>query len=200
MRATMQQQGLSAEQRAEIQARVREATERAREAQQRAIEATQRADEAQAAQGGRLVIPPPPADVQVQGGRVVVDEGGQRIVIGPEEPVAVGGRGEPGMPPGFDIPPRAESVAYAFFLTIAVIAIGVPLVRAFARWLDRRGTPPAVPVEVTRRLEAIEQAVETVAVEVERISEGQRFTSRLLNDMREAPRLEAAERVAEPRR
>lgn len=200
MRATMQQQGLTAEQRAEIQARVREATERAREGQQRAIDAAQRAQDAQDAQVGRLAIPPAPEVVRVQDGRVIVDEGGQRIVIGPEGPVATGGRGGSGMPNDFDIPPRAESIAYSFFLTVAVIAIGVPLVRAFARWLDRHGTPPAVPPEVTRRLEAIEQAIETVAVEVERISEGQRFTTRLLNEMREVPRLEAAERVAEPRR
>lgn len=198
MRATMQQQGMTAEQRAEIQARMREATERVREAQQRALDAQQRAQDAQA-QGGRLVIPPPPGDVRVEGGKVIVDEGGERIVIDAGEP-GPATQVEVRTPSDFDIPPRAENVAYSLFFTIAVIAIGVPLVRAFARWLDRRGTPPAVPPEVTRRLEAIEQAIETVAVEVERISEGQRFTTRLLNDMREAPRLAAAERVAEPRR
>jgi hypothetical protein len=32
------------------------------------------------------------------------------------------------------------------------------------------------------RLERIEQAVDSVAIEVERISEGQRFTTKLLSD------------------
>lgn len=192
-----QQQGLTAGQRAEITARMREATERAREAQQRALDAAQRAEQAQGV--GRLEIPPPPEVVRVQDGRVVVGDGADRVVIDPGEP-GPATQVEVRTPNDFDIPPRVENVAYSFFFTVAVIAIGVPLVRAFGRWLDRRGAPPAVPPEVTRRLEAIEQAIETVAVEVERISEGQRFTSKLLNDMREAPRLQAAERIAEPRR
>jgi hypothetical protein len=43
-----------------------------------------------------------------------------------------------------------------------------------------------VPVEVASRLERIEQALEAVAIEVERISEGQRFTTRLLSEGRSA--------------
>ena len=91
------------------------------------------------------------------------------------------------------------------FVTLAVIAIGVPLARAFGRWLDRRGSrPAALPADVTTRLQRIEEAVETVALEVERISEGQRFTSRLMAEMRQAPQLEGvhaeAARVPEPRR
>jgi hypothetical protein len=35
---------------------------------------------------------------------------------------------------------------------------------------------------VERRLERIEQAIDTMAVEVERISEGQRFTTKLLSE------------------
>ena len=92
-----------------------------------------------------------------------------------------------------------------FFVTLAVIAIGVPLARAIGRWLDRRGTrPPALPADATARLQRIEEIVETMAVEVERISEGQRFTSRLMAEMRQAPQLEAVRvegaRVPEPRR
>ena len=47
--------------------------------------------------------------------------------------------------------------------------------------------------EITQRLARIEQIVDTTAVEVERISEGQRFTSRLL-----AERAPAAVEVARP--
>jgi hypothetical protein len=36
-----------------------------------------------------------------------------------------------------------------------------------------------VPLEVTARLERMEQAIDSIAVEVERISEGQRFTTKL---------------------
>ena len=47
--------------------------------------------------------------------------------------------------------------------------------------------------EITQRLARIEQIVDTTAVEVERISEGQRFTSRLLSE-----RPPAAVEVARP--
>jgi hypothetical protein len=52
--------------------------------------------------------------------------------------------------------------------------------------MDAEGKNPRVPVEVTSRLERIEQSLEAVAIEVERISEGQRFTTRLLSEGRGA--------------
>ena len=55
-----------------------------------------------------------------------------------------------------------------------------PIARAFGRSIDRRGTQPAVPRQDDQRLERIESAVEAIALEIERISEGQRFTTRLL--------------------
>jgi hypothetical protein len=51
-----------------------------------------------------------------------------------------------------------------------------------------------VPNDVGPRLERIEQAVESVAVEMERVSEAQRFSARLLSErLPEAlPQLDAA--------
>lgn len=65
-----------------------------------------------------------------------------------------------------------------------VQAAGKPLARAFARRIETRTiiTPAALPSEVVQRLAAIEQAVNSVAVKVERISEGQRFTTKLLSE------------------
>ena len=49
------------------------------------------------------------------------------------------------------------------------------------------------------RLERVEQAVDAIAVEVERVSEGQRFVTRLLSEGRAASPLGAArEREREP--
>jgi hypothetical protein len=62
---------------------------------------------------------------------------------------------------------------------IGVTSIGVPLARAFARRMDRDASPKLSP-EVLARLERMEQAIDSIAVEVERISEGQRFTTKLL--------------------
>ena len=65
--------------------------------------------------------------------------------------------------------------------TIVTLAVMVPLVRAVVRSIDARIRREAVqPPEMMQRLAAIESAVESIAVEVERISENQRFTTRLL--------------------
>ncbi len=64
-------------------------------------------------------------------------------------------------------------------MVVLLVILG-PLVRAFIRRWERQ--PAKMSDDSARRLESIEQAVEAVAVEVERISEGQRFTSKLLAD------------------
>jgi hypothetical protein len=65
---------------------------------------------------------------------------------------------------------------------IVVLTLGIPFVRALARRWERESLQPKVPPEVIARLERIEHAVEAVAIEVERISEGQRFTTKLLSE------------------
>lgn len=62
---------------------------------------------------------------------------------------------------------------------VLTFVLGVPIVRAIVSRFERK--PPTVESGETRaRLERIEQAVEGIALEVERIAEGQRFTSKLL--------------------
>lgn len=81
----------------------------------------------------------------------------------------------------------------------AAIAIFAPLARAHARQVDR-SAGSFVPPEVAGRLERIEQAVDAIAIEVERISEGQRFTTQLLSEGRQhAGALPAADRSAASR-
>ena len=103
----------------------------------------------------------------------------------PPVPDIVVHTGVPGAEMG--MPVGAVYVSIAFFAMIVIIAIGIPLVRALARKWDRQANQPQVPADFTARLERIEQAVEAVAVEVERISEGQRFTTKLLSEMRALP-------------
>ncbi len=83
-----------------------------------------------------------------------------------------------------DIPDGVVDIVQAIGAMIVMVVVGGPLARAFARRIDRRtaATPAALPPEVAQRLAAIERAVDSVAVEVERISEGQRFTTKLLSD------------------
>ena len=69
-----------------------------------------------------------------------------------------------------------------------LILFGVfPIALAYARRLWKRSAPPspapaALAPEMQERLSRLEHAVESVAVEVERISEGQRFVTRLLGE------------------
>jgi hypothetical protein len=95
------------------------------------------------------------------------------------------------VPPGFRdniIPQQFVDISIAFFLTVAAIIIGLPLARAFARRMDRRGATAPMSNEIASQLTHLNQAVDAIALEVERISEGQRFTTRLLSEQREAAR------------
>jgi hypothetical protein len=74
------------------------------------------------------------------------------------------------------------AVPLGAFATAIIIAIGVPVARAYSRRMDADSKNARIPTEVTSRLERIEQAVDAVALEVERISEGQRFTTKLLSE------------------
>jgi hypothetical protein len=65
-----------------------------------------------------------------------------------------------------------------FFGTIIIVTLGVPLVRAYVRKQDVQ-SQLNVP-QIDERLSRIENAIEAMAIEVERISEGQRFVTRLL--------------------
>lgn len=55
------------------------------------------------------------------------------------------------------------------------------LVRMIRREPDSH--PSVAPVDTANRLERIEQAVDAIAIEVERVAEGQRFTTRLLGEV-----------------
>jgi hypothetical protein len=79
-----------------------------------------------------------------------------------------------------DIP--GELIPIVLFIMMGITAIGYPIARAIARKVDREALPPKIPLELTGRLERMEQAIDSIAVEVERISEGQRFTTKLLSE------------------
>ena len=93
----------------------------------------------------------------------------------------------PPFPPGM-IPYEVVQMVQSFLLTVAVIALGIPLIRALSRrFIDRPATPPQVTEDVGPRLDRIEQAVDAIAIEVERISEAQRFQTRIMTEARALP-------------
>ncbi len=122
------------------------------------------------------------------GGRTVVQlPNGQKLTISGEN-VRLDGEATSVIAPNFRdaVPDGAVDIVQALVAMVVLCVVGFPLARSFARWLDRRTATPKVPAEVLSRLANIENAVETVAVEVERISEGQRFTAKLLSERAQA--------------
>jgi hypothetical protein len=63
-------------------------------------------------------------------------------------------------------------------------------------WKRATTRPAGLPPEVHQRLGQLEQAVDTVAVEMERVSEGQRFLTKLLMEPNAVASIEARQRDA----
>lgn len=70
-------------------------------------------------------------------------------------------------------------VPIVLFITGGAVAIFTPIARAYARRMDREADQ-SVPANVQARLERMEQSIDAIAEQVERVAEGQRFTTKLL--------------------
>ncbi|MEJ7758800.1 MAG: hypothetical protein WKF55_04335 [Gemmatimonadaceae bacterium] len=83
--------------------------------------------------------------------------------------------------PGNDIPENVAALSGAF--TVFVL---FPIALAYARriWKGSSRTPlqTSFPPESAQRLERLEQGMESIAIEIERVAEGQRFVTRLLSE------------------
>jgi hypothetical protein len=107
-----------------------------------------------------------------------------------------------GVPPGefgrgSDQPPPGLVIGALFMLCVML-----PLTIAYARRLWHRGASAvgALPKEIAERLARMDQNLDTIAVEVERIGEGQRFLTRAYADQQQGLPAGAAERVEVPER
>jgi hypothetical protein len=75
-----------------------------------------------------------------------------------------------------------------FIATMTMMAFGfalvLPMVRAWSRRIEARGKAPELNANAMNdpRLERMEQAIDAIAIEVERIAEAQRFQTRLLSE------------------
>jgi hypothetical protein len=86
---------------------------------------------------------------------------------------------------------RQEEMLFGGFLvlTLAAVVILYPLVRAFGRRLEGSKREAKLDVDNSAQLQRIEHAVEAMAIEIERLSEGQRFTTKLLASRADAESL-----------
>jgi hypothetical protein len=86
--------------------------------------------------------------------------------------------------------------AVAALSAVFIIFVLAPIAFAAARMLWKRTSrapAPAISGDSAKRLERLEQGMDAIAIEVERISEGQRFVTRLLSESHGAPALPAVQ-------
>jgi hypothetical protein len=82
--------------------------------------------------------------------------------------------------------------AIAAMSVVFMLAVLMPISIAFARRIWRRGSSPRQAEDVVSpRLDRLENAVDAIAIEIERISEGQRFVTKVMTE-RPTPRANAA--------
>jgi hypothetical protein len=85
--------------------------------------------------------------------------------------------------------------------TGVLLAMILPLSVAWARRVWRRTPQPIAPRgdEPSPRFDRLEQAVDAIAIEVERISENQRFLTKLLAERQAAPAAQAGDASQDPK-
>jgi hypothetical protein len=126
------------------------------------------------------IAPAPLAPIPVGGGRLIVEKRGDQTVFTTAA-----------MPPELmPLAKMAQDTAMGFMAILAAIFILGPFARVLARRMDRRTEIDATGTNthaLQSQLLQLQQSVDSMAVEVERISESQRFQSKLLNEGRLNP-------------
>ncbi len=119
---------------------------------------------------------------------------GRIIVNGKEISVGDGSTGgdvfaSTGTPFPTDIPPGVQSLATTAIVAFAMMVAAYPVFGFLKALVNRSASrQAALPSrDTTDRLQRIESAVEAMSVEVERISEGQRFVTRVLAERSSTP-------------
>jgi hypothetical protein len=91
-------------------------------------------------------------------------------------------------PPPDQIAANVENILERAIPIVAIVTVfGIfPVAIAMSRFIWKRSTSPAVkagPDRATQdRLEQLQQSMDAIAIEVERISEGQRFVTKIMSD------------------
>ena len=76
----------------------------------------------------------------------------------------------------------AGPVATALFILFVLGPLAIGAMRMMWKRSNRAGPPPAAFAETAQRMERLEHSIDAIALEIERVSEGQRFVTRLLSE------------------
>lgn len=138
--------------------------------------------------------------IQVLDERIVqlerdIAETGRQLTAAPAHVLARSSTTQPAFGPG-----GLENAQVTAISIVGIIFVGFPIAIAMARLMWKRAVTPAprLPKDSELRLQRMEQAVDSIAIEIERVSEGQRFLTRLFADPSGVPALGRGQRVAEP--
>lgn len=110
---------------------------------------------------------------------VVQTKDGRTIVVGPDGVTMAGGQGSAGTVQLMD-PAPLYAIGFGFLAMLVIIILGLPIVRAITRRMDRAPVAPSLPQSQQEQIGALRESVDRLAVEVERVSEGQRWLTRQL--------------------
>jgi hypothetical protein len=108
------------------------------------------------------------------------------------------------VPPPFNYQERVLPKDIFILSAIFMVVVFFPLAVALGLRILRRGKPAeALPSGMSERLERMQTAIESTAIEVERIGEGQRYLTRVLGERSgseelELARVEARGRISTP--
>lgn len=75
----------------------------------------------------------------------------------------------------------------SLFFWLAIIGGGFALAFRFVRAFERRGSDPRELTELREKVSRLEDSLESVTHQIERVSEAQQFTTRLLTERNESP-------------
>jgi hypothetical protein len=148
-------------------------------------ETEERAERTEQPEPAQPPAPPTPPDAPVVIGGATPAPG--RIIVNGKEISIDGSNGgdvftTTGTPFPNDIPPGVQSIATTAIVSFAMMIAAFPIFGFLKALINRRAATQASlpPRDTTDRLQRIESAVEAMSVEVERISEGQRFVTKVL--------------------
>lgn len=173
------------------------AVDAARDAQRAAQDAARAAQDAatRAGDAAQPPEPPQPPDAPLPPGAygpgtIIIPRDGDR----PSISLSVDGDGihvrqgtnETVIPVRDVVPRGAVQIAWAIPATLSILLIWWPISRAVVGWLRRKTAvahdTTVLEARLSSRMEQMERNIDTVAVEMERLAEGQRFTNRLITE------------------
>jgi hypothetical protein len=139
------------------------------------------------------------ADIDRLANQLAQLRGVQRYQISPTGQIIVN-------PPSPRRGPDPDMVVGMSFVLAMCLVLPISIAIAKRIWRGRRDSGPIIEDRVSQRMDRLEQAVDTIAVEIERISEGQRFVTKVLverpvatNNIPNAPEANNAAGLGEPK-